>query len=81
MSDSKGGRWEFDQEGNVHYVPPEEQSGNNSEDRVDGAYRKSYQFHSTDNHYNVNIQKDSRRRKSNNDTCKIVSNIIHINIT
>ena len=69
MSDSKGGRWEFDQDGNVHYVPPEEQNGNNSEERVDGTYRKSYQNHSTNYNYsyNFNIQKDSRRKKNNND--------------
>lgn len=67
MSDSKGGRWEFDQDGNVHYVPPEEQNRSNSEERVDGTYRKSYQYHSADGHYNINIQKDSRRRKNNND--------------
>ena len=65
MSDSKGGSWEFDQDGNVHYVPPEEQNGTDSEDRVDGAYHKSYQYHSNDYNYNINIQKDSRRKRSN----------------
>ena len=65
MSESKGGRWEFDQEGNVHYVPPEGQpeGGADSTDRVDGAYHQSYQHRETT--YNVNIHKDSRRKTGN----------------
>ncbi len=45
MSDTRGGRWEFDDDGNVHYVPPEGESAENNAQQswVDGAYRRSYQ--------------------------------------
>ena len=46
MSETNGGRWEFDQEGNVRYVPPEE-DGNRSE--TDGSYHYSYQYTVTKN--------------------------------
>ena len=41
MSETKGGRWEFDQEGNVHYVPPE--SGENQPGRTEN-YSYNYQY-------------------------------------
>ena len=46
MSDTRGGKWEFDENGNVHYVPPEgENTENNAQQgRVDGEYRRSYTY-------------------------------------
>lgn len=63
MSDSKGGRWEFDQDGNVHYVSPEGQNGG-TEEPVDGAYHKSYQYQSSNHQYNINIQKNGHKNKN-----------------
>ena len=41
-TDNKQGRWEFDENGNVHYIPPEEQ-----EQPTDGSYRYSYRSSQT----------------------------------
>ena len=69
MSDTRGGKWEFDENGNVHYVPPEGEIGGNSDQtRVDGAYRRSYR---SDNrqyqNQNYNYNQNASRRKNNDD--------------
>lgn len=69
MSDTRGGKWEFDENGNVHYVPPEGETGSNSDQtRVDGAYRRSYR---SDNrqyqNQNYNYNQNASRRKNNDD--------------
>ena len=69
MSDTRGGKWEFDENGNVHYVPPEgEVGGNSDQTRVDGAYRRSYR---SDNrqyqNQNYNYNQNASRRKNNDD--------------
>ena len=69
MSDTRGGRWEFDENGNVHYVPPEgENTENNAwQERVDGEYRRSYQ---SDNrrYQNRKPSRNPARHKNSNDT-------------
>ena len=69
MSDTRGGRWEFDENGNVHYVPPEgESTGSNAQQNwVDGEYRRSYQ---SDNqqYQNRKQNRSPSRHKNNNDT-------------
>lgn len=69
MSDTRGGRWEFDENGNVHYVPPEgEIGGNSDQSRVDGAYRRSYRSDNRqDQSQNYNYHQNASRRKNNDD--------------
>ena len=69
MSDTRGGRWEFDENGNVHYVPPEGETGSNSDQtRVDGAYRRSYQSNNRQNqNQNFNYNHNSSHHKNSND--------------
>ena len=69
MSDTRGGRWEFDENGNVHYVPPEGENGSNSDQtRVDGAYRRSYQRENRQyQNRNYNYNHNSTHHKNNND--------------
>ncbi len=68
MSDTRGGRWEFDENGNVHYVPPEGETGSNSDQtRVDGAYRRSYQRENRQyQNRNYNYNHNSTHHKNNN---------------
>lgn len=46
MSDTRGGSWEFDENGNVHYVPPEgeQPQTDDRQERVDGTYHRSYTY-------------------------------------
>ena len=69
MSDTRGGRWEFDENGNVHYVPPEGETGSNSDQtRVDGAYRRGYQSNNRQNqNQNFNYNHNSSHHKNSND--------------
>lgn len=69
MSDTRGGRWEFDENGNVHYVPPEGETGSSSDQtRVDGAYRRSYQSENRQyQNQNYNYNHNSSHHKNNND--------------
>ena len=69
MSDTRGGRWEFDENGNVHYVPPEGESTENDawQGRVDGEYRHSYQSGDRQ-HQNRKQNRNPSRHKNNNDT-------------
>lgn len=67
MSETSGGRWEFDQNGNVHYVPPENPSaepGSASQDQAtqNTTYHYSYNYNYTQNN------PQPRRRKKSNDT-------------
>ena len=64
MSDNRGGRWEFDESGNVHYVPPEGEnsSNDNQQGRVDGTYRRSYTYT-----YDSKGGSGSQRHKSGGD--------------
>lgn len=69
MSETSGGRWEFDQNGNVHYVPPENPSADpgsasQNETTQNTTYHYSYNYN-----YNYS-QKNAvpRRRKKSNDT-------------
>lgn len=59
MSESRGGRWEFDENGNVHYVPPE---GEETQERVDGTYHRGYTYT-----YNSEKTSGSQHRKGSND--------------
>ena len=69
MSDTRGGRWEFDENGNVHYVPPEgENTENNAwQERVDGEYRRSYQSNNRQ-YQNRKPSRNPARHKNSNDT-------------
>ncbi len=64
MSESRGGRWEFDENGNVHYVPPEgeETQRDSTQDRVDGSYHRSYTYT-----YSSEKASGSQHRKGGND--------------
>ena len=64
MSESRGGRWEFDENGNVHYVSPEgeETQRDSTQDRVDGSYHRSYTYT-----YSSEKASGSQHRKGGND--------------
>lgn len=57
-TDNNQGRWEFDENGNVHYIPSEGQGS-----PTDGSYRYSYRYNSTQNRQpgGNNIPKDPSR--------------------
>ena len=64
MSESRGGKWEFDENGNVHYVSPEgeETQRDSTQDRVDGSYHRSYTYT-----YSSEKASGSQHRKGGND--------------
>lgn len=66
MSESSGGRWEFDQDGNVHYVPPEGQESSGTQSQTNNYhYEYTYNYNSSDN---PRPSRASHRSAKSNDT-------------
>lgn len=57
MRKSKNGRWEFDQDGNIHYISPED---------IDAESTTSYHYSYTENHTSYSSNYSSNGRKKEN---------------
>ncbi len=69
MSEQSGGRWEFDAQGNVHYVPPEGRSDGSGDSSQNEAAQNNSQYHYSYKHNDSrNTSRPSRRSSKGNDT-------------